>query len=71
MHKIQMSFLDNVGSPFKLPIRMTFPASYPSFDSDDVFNDDPLRMHDSSVENRNIFSSLLSAYYLSIYKYFM
>ena len=64
MHKIQMSFLDDVGSMFKIPIRMTFLALYPSFDSDDVFNDDPLRMHDSSVENRNIFSNLLSTYYI-------
>ena len=64
MHKIQMSFLDDVGSLFKLPIRMTFPALYPSFDSEDLFNDDPLRMHDSSVDNRNIFSSLLSTYYI-------
>ena len=64
MHKIQMSFLDEVGSLFKFPITMTFPALYPSFDSDDVFNDDPLRMHDSSVENKNIFSMFLFAYYI-------
>ena len=64
MHKIQLAFLNDVGSLFKLPIRMTFPALYPSFDSDDEFNDDTLRMHDSSVENRNIFSSFLSTYYI-------
>ena len=64
MRKIQMAFLNDVGSLFKLPIRMTFPALYPSFDSDDVFNDDPLRMHDSSVENRIMFSNLLFAYYI-------
>ena len=65
MRKIQMAFPNyDVGSLFKLPIRMTFPALYPSLDSEDVFNDDPLWMHDSSMDNRNIFSSLLSAYYI-------
>ena len=64
MHKIQMPFLDDVGSLFKLPIRRTFPALFPSFDSEDVFNDDPLHIDDSFVDNRNIFSSLLSAYYI-------
>ena len=64
MRKIQMAFLNDVGSLFKLPIKIIFPALYPSFDSQYVFNDDPLRMHDSFVDNRNIFSSLLSAYYI-------
>ena len=64
MHKVQMPFLDDVGSLFKLPIRRTFLALFPSFDPNDVFNDDPLQMHDISLDNRNIFSSLLSAYYI-------
>ena len=78
MRKIQLAFLINVGSLFKLPIKMTFSALYPSFDSEDVFNDDPLHIDDSFVDNRNIFSSLLSAYYIVfnnsywiIYKYSM
>lgn len=38
MHKIQMPFLDDIGSLFKLPLRMTVPALYPYFDAEVVFN---------------------------------
>jgi len=39
MHKIQMSFLDDIGSLFNLPLRMTIAALYPYFDAENVFNE--------------------------------
>ena len=41
------AILDEIASMLKLPIKITLPALYPNFNSNNAFNREPLWMHET------------------------